>query len=268
MKNLFKAYFIVSLILTFPLAGNCQCGNLYAHTYNYYATFPGTINVDITGSGGATNLRIRTFQDGNGNKVIMDNPDGLSTIKFGGVDEDFYSLNTCGLLIDNTPSWTSYGLLAENSNPKVHVGTSYIPLTLRINGVYKNGWVKIGITQTADSVFLYSLMIDQTSTSPSFTIGQCDVTWPSVCTTTDIPEVIKQKNTVDVFPNPTTQFIQINFGVESGEITLKNTLGQIAYQNKFTGGSHQIDMLEYPAGIYIVTVQAEKKYESVRVIKQ
>lgn len=163
--------------------------------------------------------------------------------------------------------WTDYGLLADSSNPSIHTGTSYISIRLSVNGVYKYGWLKIGIIPTADTVFVYSLMIDQTTTSPSFKIGQCDNTWPTVCTTTDIGDMNTSVTNAKVYPNPATNllFLETN-GVPVVGVNIFDAAGCLLYEVKDLQTS-SIDITDLSIGIYYAEVILATGSERIRFVK-
>lgn len=248
-----KTKLTIVFLLFVILGAKSQCSNFFSHTYNNFIVYPYSFTTDITGNSGATNLRIRTFQDNTGNKVILDNPNLTSTIKYSGFNDLIYTTNSCGTIIGNNTDWTTYGLLADSSHLYINEGTSYIKIRLSSNGSYIYGWLKIGITSTADSVFIYSLVINQTGTAPSFQVGQCDVTWPSVCTT-GISEAESAASELNIYPNPATNHLNINLGgLQAEQVCIYDTNGQLISETKQPQGN-SLSVSSLPAGIYVAEI--------------
>lgn len=60
---------------------------------------------------------------------------------------------------------------------------------------------------------------------------------------------------LNVFPNPTSDFVQISVNTEvEGNYTLSNMFGKIILEGKLNHESVKINLIEYRAGIYIVSV--------------
>ena len=77
---------------------------------------------------------------------------------------------------------------------------------------------------------------------------------------------ITTKNSdVEVFPNPTKDFITISGDLVVTDIVIKNMIGQTVFTGTFFDKNIQIDMSHYPNGIYLVRINGKKM---LKVIKQ
>lgn len=246
-----KKIYLTSLFFALVAIAAAQCSSFFKHTYNNYLVYPNTFTADITGNNGAVNLRIRTFQNGLGNKVILDNPDALSTVRYGGTTDAIFATKSCGNTISTYNSWTDYGFFAEDGNLAISPGTSYILVRLQSNGLYIYGWLKVGITPTADSVFIYSLTINQTASASSFQVGQCDNTWPSVCAT-GIDDLESATSQISIYPNPASEKITVSNILRNTELQVTNVLGEIVISEFAERGTKEINVSTLPQGMYFI----------------
>jgi len=79
---------------------------------------------------------------------------------------------------------------------------------------------------------------------------------------------------VSVYPNPTTDFVTLNFqdaeniGANSG-LTLTDMNGKIILQENITETEKQLDFSNYSPGIYFITVtESGKKLKNFKIIKK
>ena len=75
----------------------------------------------------------------------------------------------------------------------------------------------------------------------------------------DLLDVKKEdKYTINLYPNPTTDFINIVSSDEIKEITIYNSLSQNVYSKKHKGKDIEIDIFYFSKGSYIVDIRTEK----------
>jgi len=75
------------------------------------------------------------------------------------------------------------------------------------------------------------------------------------------------KNDIKIYPNPTTDFININ-GVGEGQISLTDISGKVIYQKNNCSQNEIIDLTSFNSGIYIINVMSENYSISGKVIKK
>ena len=86
-------------------------------------------------------------------------------------------------------------------------------------------------------------------------------------TTTAVKPQVNQ-NSINVFPNPTKNLLQVNAaGVGAYQIVLQNMLGQTIQTLNFSGDA-QIDMSAYPAGQYILQITESSTVTIKKFIKE
>ena len=74
-------------------------------------------------------------------------------------------------------------------------------------------------------------------------------------------------NTVSIYPNPASDFIQINRQTdEQVKATIYNTVGQIVWSNTLIGSSCKIDLNEFSTGAYILQVENKNSIVTERFI--
>ena len=75
---------------------------------------------------------------------------------------------------------------------------------------------------------------------------------------------ISSEEGFDIFPNPTTDQVFINLQLsteQSADISISNSIGQVVYNNEFSGITNstlQVDLQNFAAGIYYVTLRSDK----------
>lgn len=82
---------------------------------------------------------------------------------------------------------------------------------------------------------------------------------------TDMKDIAKQKLEVELYPNPTSNYLYINTQHVPLKIEIKNVTGQVVYQNSAI--SNRVDISAVRNGIYFVTVFCKdaKKTEKIMV---
>lgn len=79
-------------------------------------------------------------------------------------------------------------------------------------------------------------------------------------------------NTLNAFPNPTKNKIHLFFEdlklVDAGTIEVRNTLGQLLLEQKFSQAPLSLDLSQYPNGLYFISYRSESIHSLVKVIKE
>lgn len=70
-----------------------------------------------------------------------------------------------------------------------------------------------------------------------------------------------------LYPNPTSQQINLEFKkVETRTINLIDILGNLVFQTKISATNFQLDIVNYPKGIYFVQVKTDKYINSQKIV--
>ena len=96
--------------------------------------------------------------------------------------------------------------------------------------------------------------------------------WNSGVYYCDLPESINEtQNNVSVYPNPTSDFLNINLENVSNNVDIKiyNLAGQLIYSSQYNQtNSIQLDISNNVSGIYFVKIQTDEYTESFKIIKE
>jgi photosystem II stability/assembly factor-like uncharacterized protein len=81
---------------------------------------------------------------------------------------------------------------------------------------------------------------------------------------------ILEKANVLVYPNPTTDFVNIEFTqlAPNAKVFITNTLGQVVYQSEIAENRFTLDMSKFGAGLYIMQIKAENGEITERIVKR
>jgi hypothetical protein len=137
-------------------------------------------------------------------------------------------------------------------------------------------WIKISGSFTADSSYQYLLIGNFYSDSYLDTIQYQNIFGPydayyyldDVCLTTDSiynemwtgVEEINNKDQAEIFPNPTSDILNIRSADNIQDVSIINSVGQILYSSQPASYYYSIAVTDIPAGIYFVRIKTEKKY--------
>jgi hypothetical protein len=77
-------------------------------------------------------------------------------------------------------------------------------------------------------------------------------------------------NIINVYPNPTSGMITMNFGktISNGSVNLIDAQGRVVLMNEVNGVNHTFDISSFAAGIYTVVLIDEKASQQIRIIKE
>ena len=72
----------------------------------------------------------------------------------------------------------------------------------------------------------------------------------------------------DLYPNPVTDLITLRFNrVESHEIRIYSTTGQLILSDTFTGKEYQADLSRLGEGIYFITISSKNLKATKKIVK-
>ena len=80
-------------------------------------------------------------------------------------------------------------------------------------------------------------------------------------------ENIKLSN-IEVYPNPFSDFINIDIGDKKADVKLLNLLGQVSFLKSLQQGENLVSGINIPAGVYILRVQTADSVLSKIVVKK
>lgn len=75
-------------------------------------------------------------------------------------------------------------------------------------------------------------------------------------------------NSFNLYPNPTSDFVTLQYSNEITEISVLNLLGQMMLNKKINATETTIDFSNFPAATYFVKIVSEGKTKTVKVIKK
>ncbi len=87
---------------------------------------------------------------------------------------------------------------------------------------------------------------------------------------TSAPSIVAENSKIDVFPNPVSETINLNFSDNKSEninISVLNLQGQLLYNVTQTSNELKIDVSSYPKGLYFVKVKSDENVITEKIIK-
>jgi len=145
-----------------------------------------------------------------------------------------------------------YGSLMQASDGKLYGTTSY------------------GGTNDYGTIFSFDYSTNAVTVVASFDGANGAMPYGDLTelTPTSINQVSVNSNEVSVYPNPSTGLVTINSTKNISTITVTNLLGQIilAQPAPLSSGVRQIDLSNYPAGMYFVTVKSGDETETSKIV--
>jgi hypothetical protein len=158
-----------------------------------------------------------------------------------------------------------------NTVPSISLGadtticTYNAPLDLSVAGTYASYSWNTGASTA-------SIEVNQTG---SYALT---VTAANGCTDSDAILVILDPclgvedltNIINVYPNPTSGIVTMNFGKEisNGTVELIDAQGRVVLMNQVNGENHTLDISSFATGIYTVVLIDDKVAQQVRIIKE
>ena len=85
---------------------------------------------------------------------------------------------------------------------------------------------------------------------------------------TNIAEDINSPSYIKIYPNPFTDFINIDIGDKTADVKLMNLLGQVVFSESLRQNKNVVSGINIPAGVYILQVQNSKIFSTQMVVKK
>lgn len=175
--------------------------------------------------------------------------------------------------VDNTlsPEWSMSLCDFPNCFFEIPDSASMWPITNAQFALGTRGFFTL-LVDTDDSARVGSLSIyvyDSTDVSIGDTIRWDVSTYAvedSTDTTTNVAPIVAES--IDVFPNPTEQYLTVKAGMIQS-ITLFDLLGsQVMKSEQIMSSKHRVDLAEYPSGIYMMQVKTNEGSYLEKVVKR
>ena len=189
---------------------------------------------------------------------------GIDTIYY--VSETFSSYGSCGT--DTTTKLIT--VLPTSSGVISGIDTVCIGHTITLTDTINGGVWTTGTNTTINSIGVLTGVSTGIDTVSYTVVNSCGtyVTTKTIevndCSLlgTSIPV---KSNDVEIYPNPTKDFITISSDLIITDIVMKNMVGQTVLTGKFTDKKVQVDLSHFPNGIYFVTINGN---DILKVVKQ
>lgn len=110
----------------------------------------------------------------------------------------------------------------------------------------------------------YTGMIAIATNDPATNYNYIDVTLDIVTSTSDI----NKTDAVAVYPNPTTDQINLQADANITEVRITNYLGQIVATHQMMETQSSIDMSQFEVGVYFVEVTTTEGQHTIKVVKK
>ncbi len=81
-------------------------------------------------------------------------------------------------------------------------------------------------------------------------------------------ELSFEKNTIKIFPNPTSDFAEIDSAHNIISLELYDMQGKLIKTQKGNGKKEKINLAHYHSGVYIVKIVTQKEVKTIKVIKK
>jgi hypothetical protein len=72
---------------------------------------------------------------------------------------------------------------------------------------------------------------------------------------------------VQVYPNPFADQFTIESHEDNTQLNIRTLNGQLLYASSFQNGKHQIDGSAWASGIYILELQTQKGFQTLKLVK-
>jgi hypothetical protein len=162
----------------------------------------------------------------------------------------------CGYVVDNVDYSASFYNTLEECLSNCGSSQTCVDSTLINNAVdciaiYDPVCGCDGVTygNSCEAIYYHGIM--------SYTSGECGV---------GVNELMEQ---IEIFPNPTTGFIQINADLGGRkELTVMTISGQSVLEDSFLNKNKTLDLSGFPAGMYFVKLTSKDGNVTQRIIKE
>ena len=121
------------------------------------------------------------------------------------------------------------------------------------------------------SIFSGQAINDSTNSQDAWLLKVDSVGCPYPNCTVGINELEPTEVVVDVWPNPTTNFLNIEAASGTGELDIRVTdmVGNQVYRSKLVEPTNRIDVSAWPKGLYVVHGQDEQGRKfSLKFVKE
>jgi len=163
---------------------------------------------------------------------------------------------------------TGFGADAVDAVVSVYSGVDCAALT---EVACKSGGGSGGNTKLLD---ITGLTIGQKYWIRLYDYGSIDPVYPEfkICVTSDVLSEILidavAEDKISVYPNPTLEFINIDFFQIIDEITIRNSMGQIVLKELDAGSSVSLDVTSLAKGFYYIEIKNKELHIVQKFIKQ
>lgn len=77
-----------------------------------------------------------------------------------------------------------------------------------------------------------------------------------------------QSDTLNVYPNPVIDFVNISYTRDISHVQVINMIGQIVLDRKINSAETKLDMSHLAAGTYLIKVSADNLFKTIKIIKR
>jgi hypothetical protein len=169
-----------------------------------------------------------------------------------------------GQSYNNSGSSIAKGNLTKAENPV------WAPMTRDLMGynVYRDN-AKINATIIGVNTLVYNDLNIPAGTHEYYVTAvypECEAKSNVVTVTTDITEI--ENVATAIYPNPATNFVNIQSGANIGRIMIMNNIGQVVYSTVADSQSIQVNTSDLKKGIYFIQVETAKGMVTEKLIIQ
>ena len=79
-----------------------------------------------------------------------------------------------------------------------------------------------------------------------------------------VPQAVNEKNSLTLYPNPTTSSLAITASYRINSVAITNLLGQTVYRNEYNSEQVQVDVSGFPPGVYFIKVNGSEVRKFVK----
>ena len=193
--------------------------------------------------------------------------------------EDFWVVVGCYMpleLIDFTGSMKEKNTNELNWTTATEENTAYFIVEKSSNGMdFKTESEKIKAAGNSTTTKTYQWVDNNSFLKNYYRLQMVDLDGKTTYSKTILVEKeTKNQPQVEIFPNPTSDFLFINYSLNSPEIVqieIYNTTGQLIESPRFMGkeglNQNKIAINEYEKGIYFVKIQTNHSVSTKKLIK-
>ncbi len=150
------------------------------------------------------------------------------------------------------------GILYSSSYNYLDSKTGIVGFRLQAANDFYYGWMKIKVSST-EGVTLLEYHYNNKPNESIIAGSSCE---SSV-------DVAEQNNyIINIYPNPATEYINIELDEEYNYLQIMNQLGEIVVKKELSSGLQNIDISNLPIGIYIVNISNIKGAISRKIVKE